>query len=168
MCVQDMGSSLDHILLFTKYPIPGFAKTRMIPSIGATGAATLSSDLSMNIISIIRAFALRHNANRAPAEGDDERSPPPSRVLLRVMYAGGEGITDENVRTWLGSGPERETVEKISETVERQSEGGLGIRLRRAFETSFGDLHAEKVAARKKGKQKTATPRDVLSSVCLS
>lgn len=54
-----MGSSTPprrHLLLFTKHPTPGHAKTRLIPALGAAGAAALSRSLSEHALAVARAF----------------------------------------------------------------------------------------------------------------
>jgi uncharacterized protein len=48
----------DLLLLFTRYPEPGKVKTRLIPALGAEGAANVHQSLTVHILQIARAFAL--------------------------------------------------------------------------------------------------------------
>lgn len=43
-----------HILIFTRYPVPGRAKTRLIPSLGPLGAARLHRRMTEHILSLAR------------------------------------------------------------------------------------------------------------------
>ena len=65
------------VALFTRYPDPGRAKTRLIPALGADGTAALHRRLTEPAVSVLRASAL-------PFE-------------LRVT-----GAPAEHFRTWLG------------------------------------------------------------------
>jgi len=82
-----MSTAVDkHIIVFTKYPIAGFAKTRLIPRLGAAGAADVSRKLSERCVLTARQFA-RKGLNGS--------------VTIRVFYAGG---TRNEMEVWLGDG----------------------------------------------------------------
>ena len=44
----------DHLLLFARYPVPGQAKTRLIPALGPDGAARLHRRLTENAVGVAR------------------------------------------------------------------------------------------------------------------
>jgi uncharacterized protein len=72
------------IILFTRYPEPGRAKTRLIPVLGAGGAAALHRRMTERILETI------------------ERHAVTSDVRVEIRLAGG---ADDLARAWLG--PER-------------------------------------------------------------
>ena len=47
----------DLLLVFTRYPEPGKVKTRLIPALGSTGAASLHRRLTAHALSLAKAFA---------------------------------------------------------------------------------------------------------------
>jgi rSAM/selenodomain-associated transferase 2/rSAM/selenodomain-associated transferase 1 len=72
------------LLLFTRYPIPGQVKTRLIPALGAEGATALHRRLAL------RALRAAHAARQALA------------VDLEVHFDGG---TEQAMSHWLGNAP---------------------------------------------------------------
>ncbi len=72
-----------HIMIFTRYPRPGAAKTRLIPALGAAGAARLQRRMTERVVSESMALAARRGA------------------AVSVHYTGGS--RDEMSR-WLGKG----------------------------------------------------------------
>jgi uncharacterized protein len=70
------------LILFTRYPEPGKTKTRLIPVLGAAGAAALQREMSEDVLSRAR-----------PLGAED--------VSLEVRYEGG---TPNLMREWLGPG----------------------------------------------------------------
>jgi uncharacterized protein len=76
-----MDSHQDIVLLFTRYPVPGKSKTRLIPVLGETGAARLQKQLTERVV----AEACRLMATH------------PCR--LEIHYAGGDHAS---MRNWLG------------------------------------------------------------------
>jgi len=105
-----------HLLLFTKYPTPGFAKTRLIPTLGADGAAALSRALSEHALGVARAVV----------------AAAPTPTALTVWYAGGDG---DAVVAWLG--PPRP-----GEAYRPQPDGDLGARFVGAFAAALGGAAA--------------------------
>lgn len=107
---------MNHVLVFTKYPVPGFAKTRLIPRLGKSGSAAVSRQLSERCMKSVRDYIQGLSG--------------PSTTKVRVYFAGAD--TAENaMETWLGC--------KEGEKYVPQIEGGLGDRLSSAFADSFRD-----------------------------
>ena len=71
-----------HLILFTRYPRPGMCKTRLIPALGAEGAAALQRRLTERIAA---------QARRLEAEGI---------AHLTVHHDGGSA---EEMTAWLGA-----------------------------------------------------------------
>lgn len=76
-----MFESIEHLLVFSRYPEPGKTKTRLIPALGAEGAARAQRHMTERTLAIAREVQL--------ARG--------TRVVL--CYAGG---TPELMSAWLG------------------------------------------------------------------
>lgn len=72
----------DKLIIFTRYPVPGKTKTRLIPSLGPVGAADVHRKLAENILE--EAKIVRRQ----------------SEVDLEVCYTGG---SIKHMRTWLGN-----------------------------------------------------------------
>lgn len=110
-----------HVMIFTKYPTPGYAKTRLASEIGSEKAAEISRKLSERIVRTVRKFICSSGTQT---------------ILSRIHFA---TKTNDNadlqlMREWLG------TIEKpyeIREELIRQVSGGLGERLTTAFADSF-------------------------------
>mmetsp|Transcript_9910 Transcript_9910/g.30292 ORF Transcript_9910/g.30292 Transcript_9910/m.30292 type:complete len:234 (-) Transcript_9910:1359-2060(-) len=115
-----VDSTEQHLLLFTKYPTPGYAKTRMIPLLGAAGAAALSSEMTQHVLKTMRSFSAGE----------------PQGVLTRILYAT-SGASASEVSAWLKV--------EADEVLELQSNGDLGERLSAAFTRSFVEMNAKKV-----------------------
>ena len=71
------------LIVFTRYPEPGTTKTRMIPELGAEGAADLQNQMTKHIISRLKAC-------------DELQS-----VKMEVRFEGGNS---DLMAQWLGSG----------------------------------------------------------------
>eukprot|EP00737_Agarophyton_chilense_P002974 gb/GEZJ01003438.1/.p2 GENE.gb/GEZJ01003438.1/~~gb/GEZJ01003438.1/.p2 ORF type:complete len:216 (+),score=30.55 gb/GEZJ01003438.1/:1427-2074(+) len=102
-----------HIILLTKYPTPGFAKTRLIPTEGAEGAARISNQLTKRTLATLRSYQSR-----------DELA----QVIIHYAARGGK-MSSSELDEWLKP-TERQTVVP-------QTGGDLGDRLIAAFELSF-------------------------------
>ncbi len=72
--------ALPDLVLFAKYPLPGYAKTRLIPALGAEGAAQVHRHLARRTVDLLL-------QSGAPTE---------------VRYAGAD---EAALRDWLGDGP---------------------------------------------------------------
>jgi rSAM/selenodomain-associated transferase 1 len=97
-----------HLMLFTRYPVPGQTKTRLIPHLGPARAAALQRQMTEYILNQITEAA-RHLP-----------------LAAEVHFSGGSLA---QMQDWLGDRP---TV-----TYHSQAEGTLGDRLIAAFEQSF-------------------------------
>ncbi len=71
----------EHLILFTRYPEPGRVKTRLIPALGETGAASKHRDLTANTLT------------QADRLGEFRR------VSLEIRYEGGDTTS---MAAWLG------------------------------------------------------------------
>jgi rSAM/selenodomain-associated transferase 1 len=74
--------TLDRLILFTRYPEPGKAKTRLIPALGAEGAAALHQQMADHTVGQVRMFQLQHP------------------LCVEVRFAGGNR---DLMQRWLGS-----------------------------------------------------------------
>ena len=75
--------SRNRLILFTRYPEPGTTKTRMIPKLGAEGAAELQRQMTRHIVSSVTEFAGYHPTS------------------LEVRFEGGN---KDLMKAWLGTG----------------------------------------------------------------
>jgi glycosyltransferase A (GT-A) superfamily protein (DUF2064 family) len=73
----------ERLIIFTRYPEPGRAKTRLIPALGAEGAADLHRRLTERTLATARRLATLR------------------KLTLEVRYAGGDAAL---MRQWLGGG----------------------------------------------------------------
>ncbi|MBC8207583.1 glycosyltransferase [Methanococcoides sp. SA1] len=76
-----MPTHRDRIILFTRYPEPGHCKTRLIPAVGADGAAALQKWMTEQTVSSIKAVT----ANDSPT--------------LEIHFDGGD---EHLMQHWLG------------------------------------------------------------------
>ncbi len=104
------------ILIFSRFPIPRQAKTRLIPALGPDGSARLHRRMTEHALDVIRAVA-------KPDKAAD--------VEITICYT---GARRQHFRAWLG--PDLQYTPQPS--------GDLGVRMRRAFELAFrnGAKHA--------------------------
>ena len=72
----------DRIIIFTRYPIPGATKTRLIPALGRAGAADLQRSLTESVYRKVLSFA------------------GTNRVSMEICMQGGD---EKKMRTWLGT-----------------------------------------------------------------
>src|SRR5579859_2064711 len=78
---ETMDENRRRLILFTRYPIPGQAKTRLIPALGAQGAAALYRRLVLHTLRTVR-----KSCRSAAAD-------------LEVHFEGG---TEQTMSHWLG------------------------------------------------------------------
>ena len=97
------------IMIFCRYPVPGEAKTRLIPALGAEGAARLHRRMTEYTMASARA------ARKADGLND---------LGITVCHT---GARQRNFKAWLGSDLHYEL----------QPSGDLGVRLQQAFKTAF-------------------------------
>ncbi len=72
----------DLVILFTRYPTPGQCKTRLIPALGAEGAAALHRDMTHRILGQVTRLATGHPLH------------------LEIHFDGGN---EEQMQSWLGA-----------------------------------------------------------------
>ncbi len=78
-----MAAAYDSLILFTRLPVAGQAKTRLIPQLGAAGAAELQRRMTLQVLG--RAWAW---------------TATDASLQLRIAYDGG---TEAEMRGWLGA-----------------------------------------------------------------
>lgn len=103
-----MSTRLAKLSIFTRYPVPGTAKTRLIPALGEVGAATVSRQMTEHTLNQIHLFQNQYQC-------------PPS---VEIQFAGG---SLEQMRQWLGDGWKYVP----------QGEGSLGDRMACTFKSAF-------------------------------
>ncbi len=79
--MTEQRSGEKYLIIFTRYPTPGQAKTRLIPALGVEGAAALHRQMAESTVS--QARLLRGDA-----------------IDIDVRFAGGDRV---QMQTWLGS-----------------------------------------------------------------
>ncbi len=80
------GDAMNHrerLILFTRYPEPGTTKTRLIPRLGAEGAADLQRQMTARVLAQARPLKNMR------------------KLDLEVRHEGGTGLL---MQTWLGGG----------------------------------------------------------------
>jgi rSAM/selenodomain-associated transferase 2/rSAM/selenodomain-associated transferase 1 len=76
------ASFRNRLIIFTRYPEPGVTKTRMIPALGAEGAADLQRDMTEHLMASVVALKARQS------------------MAVEIRYDGG---SQKRMRSWLGS-----------------------------------------------------------------
>ncbi len=100
--------SRNHLIIFTRYPEAGKAKTRLIPALGPEGAAALYRQMAEHTLKQARSLQSRR----------------PESVSVAIQFAGGSAA---QMRDWLGGDLQYQP----------QSEGDLGDRMAQAFQAAF-------------------------------
>lgn len=86
-----------HIALFTRYPVAGMAKTRLIPELGADGAAALQAEMTGVVVRAVRAACALVPRTRADIWLTGA-SPAAGRALWELpCVAQGEGSLGERM-----------------------------------------------------------------------
>ncbi|MBD2090153.1 TIGR04283 family arsenosugar biosynthesis glycosyltransferase [Microcoleus sp. FACHB-1515] len=98
----------ERLIIFTRYPEAGRAKTRLIPALGAEGAAQLQRQMTEWTIAQARRLAVRRNC------------------AIEVHYAS-SSADESRMQAWLG--------EDLCYVP--QAEGDLGVKLTGAIESAF-------------------------------
>ncbi|MBD2777645.1 TIGR04282 family arsenosugar biosynthesis glycosyltransferase [Iningainema tapete] len=94
-----------HLIIFTRYPEAGKTKTRLIPALGAEGAASLHRQMTEHTLSQVRQLHI---------------DPPHGGFSFEVRYAGGDL---QLMQDWLGT----------DLVYQSQGEGDLGQRMVRSL-----------------------------------
>lgn len=100
------------LIIFTKYPEVGKAKTRLIPKLGAQGATDLHRRLAEHTLRQALDYCDRPHSN--------------SSCQLEIRFSGGDKA---QMQTWLGH----------DRRYTPQGSGDLGDRMARAFQTAFDE-----------------------------
>jgi uncharacterized protein len=101
-------NSTDRLIIFTRYPLPGKAKTRLIPALGSEGAADLQRQMTEHTLRQVRKLmALRP-------------------VSVEIWFAG-SGTEQGLMQDWLGT----------EWVYQPQASGDLGDRLIHSFQSAF-------------------------------
>jgi uncharacterized protein len=111
---KDPLAQPDRLIVFTRYPEPGNTKTRLIPALGAEGAALLQRQMTEHTLTQVKALA-----NCQP-------------LSVELWFASSNSLESEQhdrqlMQTWLGT----------EWNYQRQGAGDLGIRMAAAFEAAF-------------------------------
>lgn len=100
------------LIVFTRYPQPGQTKTRLIPRLGAEGAAALQRQLTEHTLNTVQAWLAQ------------QTQPDPTDVVVCFT-----GCDRPMMQTWLGE----------QWTYRAQGTGDLGDRLLRAFQDAASE-----------------------------
>ncbi|WP_293335722.1 TIGR04282 family arsenosugar biosynthesis glycosyltransferase [Microcoleus sp. CAWBG58] len=98
----------EKLIVFTRYPEPGKAKTRLIPVLGKTGAANLHRLMAQKAIARALSLSLQNSG----------------RLSVEIHYTGG---SQQQMQEWLGT----------DIIYQNQIEGDLGAKMTAAFQQSF-------------------------------
>jgi len=99
-----------HLLIFTRYPVPGKVKTRLIPALGAEGAARIHRRMTEHVVGVVRATRKREAIGMA--------------LEITICYTGAQ---PRGFRAWLGTDLKYKP----------QHRGDIGARMHGAFEQAF-------------------------------
>ncbi|HAC63537.1 MAG TPA: hypothetical protein DCF68_08345 [Cyanothece sp. UBA12306] len=100
----------DRLIIFTRYPEPGKTKTRLIPALGAKGAAQLQRQLTEHTLKQIKPLI--------------NVKPLINEIDVAIYYT---GTSQEIMKNWLGN----------NLTYCEQAKGDLGQKMQSAFSDSF-------------------------------
>jgi uncharacterized protein len=103
--------SIECLIIFTRYPVPGETKTRLIPALGAVGAANLHSQMA------------QHTVNQA------RKLSAIDLIAIEIHVAGDRDSQD--LTNWLGA----DLVYQV------QGSGDLGERMARSLSLAFAAGH---------------------------
>ena len=98
------------LILFTRYPQSGTTKTRLIPALGAEGAAMLQRQMTEHTLRQIEQFASEQLVKTEP-------------IALEIWFTGERA----QMQQWLGA----------ERNYQAQGTGNLGDRMARAFQSAF-------------------------------
>ncbi len=115
---------LNQLIVFTRYPEPGTTKTRLIPALGAAGAADLQRQMTEHTLQTVAQWQALDPAQDSPVEDSPVEDSPVKNTQVQVLFAGGDG---DRLQSWLG--PQWE--------YRPQATGDLGDRMAQAFQAGF-------------------------------
>lgn len=105
-------STTERLIIFTRYPLPGKAKTRLIPALGAEAAANLQRQMTQHTLAQVEALSQTWSGS------------------VEIRFAGSSPDLEadrQRMQDWLGS----------QWNYQPQSAGDLGARLSHAKQASF-------------------------------
>ncbi|MEE4608369.1 MAG: TIGR04282 family arsenosugar biosynthesis glycosyltransferase, partial [Desulfobacteraceae bacterium] len=125
------------LIVLTRYPAPGRAKTRLIPALGADGAAEFQRRMTERVLGQVEALVARraHSVRDAgvTVSGDPAHTPAARQpVSVEVRFEGGD---PERMIQWLGP----------QWTYRSQGEGDIGARMAGALAAAFAEGSATAV-----------------------
>lgn len=100
----------ERLILFTRYPEPGKAKTRLIPALGAEAAAEIHRQMTEHTLAQVKPL---------------QRSRP---LTVEIWFAGGDRA---QMQSWLGSDityqlqPEGDLGDRMAQAFQRAFDGGM-------------------------------------------
>lgn len=117
--------SQQRLIIFTRYPVPGNTKTRLIPALGANGAARLQRE--MTEFTLTNLYLLSQSTN----------------FEIYIYYSGGDR---DWMQAWLDPVIEKFNLKTITANAQttfnplyyqEQAHGDLGERMQQAFDDAF-------------------------------
>ncbi len=118
----------DHLVIFTRYPQPGKTKTRMIPALGAAGAALLQRQMTEHTLrqvsALVQGDPRSAQASQRPHPSGSTDRVSSSAPSAEIWFSGG---TPDLMREWLGAGWHYQA----------QPDGDLGLRIAAALQAAF-------------------------------
>jgi rSAM/selenodomain-associated transferase 1 len=115
---KNLGPVTGKLLVFARFPEPGAVKTRLIPALGAEGAARLHGWLLARTLVVAGAFAVENPE------------------ALELWYTGAD---EAAMRRWLDGALAADATGLAGVSLRPQTEGDLGERLNTAFARVFAE-----------------------------
>lgn len=114
----------EHLIVFTRYPEVGKTKTRLIPALGAEGAAALQRQMTEFTLKQIEELADLYKSNLMGRSSFPLSIPSSVELAVEIRFAGGDRTL---MQDWLGS----------RWSYQPQAAGDLGERMQQAFQSAF-------------------------------
>ena len=109
-CDASRSCSREHIIVMTRYPVPGSCKTRLMPTLGPNGCAELQRAMTERILQSATQYAVH-------SEGP---------VSIEIRYS---GKCKADIEAWLGSGMEALAVQcPLHYTAQASGKSRTGVR----------------------------------------
>ncbi|MGB3298745.1 MAG: TIGR04282 family arsenosugar biosynthesis glycosyltransferase [Phormidesmis sp.] len=118
-----ISDAIAGLFVFTRFPQPGHTKTRLIPAVGAVGAANLQRQMTEHLLNRFQNFCWQTSFQAEPAD----QSPA---LALQVHFTGG---TTAQMLSWLGN----QQTSELAYSLVPQCSGDLGERLSFALDRGF-------------------------------
>lgn len=115
-----VSDAIAGLFLFTRFPQPGHTKTRLIPAVGAVGAADLQRQMTEYLLGCFQDICLQQLSQREMAIA----------LTLQVHFTGG---TTAQMLSWLG----KQQTSELAYSLVPQCKGDLGARLTFALDRGF-------------------------------